>query len=119
MTRAIGTDQDLRTERTHRDAVRRDVRRHRQEHGRTAAAWTTVTIIVVGCLVSALGVISAQPPLFVIGLAVVALGLAVGKVMSMAGLGKLPGYSTTAPPATSLEGPTRTQGQKDVDAMRE
>ena len=61
-------------------------------HGRTPAAWTTVAIMLLGSLVSAVAVLVAQPWLFFVGLGVIALGVVVGKLMSMMGLGSAPGY---------------------------
>jgi hypothetical protein len=52
-------------------------------HGQTPAAWTLVVIVLVGCLVSAIGVIVASSVVFFVGLGVVVLGLIVGKVMQM------------------------------------
>ena len=56
-------------------------------HGNTPAAWTAVTIMFVGFLLSGLALPLELPWLFFVGLGVVALGAVVGKVMQMMGLG--------------------------------
>lgn len=61
-------------------------------HGRTPAAWTSVAIMLLGSVVAAVAVVIAEPWLFFVGLGVIALGVIVGKVMSMMGLGNAPGY---------------------------
>ena len=60
------------------------------DHGSTPAAWTAVTIIMVAFLVGGIGVVAALPWLFWVGVALVVVGLAVGKVMQMMGLGAEP-----------------------------
>lgn len=60
------------------------------DHGNTPAAWTAVTIMVIGSVVSGAGLIADSTLTFGLGLAVVAAGAAVGKVMQMMGLGKQP-----------------------------
>lgn len=60
----------------------------KDNHGQTPAAWTAVTIILVGFLLGTLAVVIGNWPLFWIGgVAVVVIGGIVGKVMSMAGMG--------------------------------
>jgi len=59
-------------------------------HGSTPAAWTMVGIVIVAFLVGAVGVWTANVPLFWVGVALIVVGLVVGKVMAMAGLGKQP-----------------------------
>lgn len=56
-------------------------------HGSTPAAWAAVTIIMVAFVVGALGVGFALVWLFWVGVAMVVLGLVVGKVMQMMGMG--------------------------------
>lgn len=60
------------------------------DHGNTPAAWTAVSIMIVGSVVSGAGLIAGSTLSFGAGLAVVAAGAAVGKVMQMMGLGKQP-----------------------------
>ena len=57
-------------------------------HGRTFAAWTTVTIVLVGSLVAAIGILASLSWLFWVGLVVVVGGVLVGKVLQMAGYGQ-------------------------------
>ena len=80
-----------------------------REHGNSPAAWTAVTIMVIGALVCAIAFPLTSPVTFAVGLVVVVLGLAIGKVMSMAGYGSLPTYEVQEPNPTSLEGPTLTE----------
>jgi hypothetical protein len=56
-------------------------------HGNTPAAWTAVTIMFVGFLISGLALPFELPWLFFVGVAVVAVGAVVGKVMQMMGMG--------------------------------
>jgi hypothetical protein len=74
-------------------------------HGNSVAAWVAVSVIIVGFLIGAVAVIAAEPPVFLLGVAVVALGLAAGKLLSMAGFGSMPSYTVQEPVPTNLEGP--------------
>ena len=56
-------------------------------HGSTPAAWTAVTIIMVAFLIGGVGVVAALPWLFWAGVALVVVGIVVGKVMQMMGMG--------------------------------
>lgn len=56
-------------------------------HGNTPAAWTAVTIMFVGFLISGFALPLGLPWMFFAGVAVVVLGAVVGKVMSMMGMG--------------------------------
>ena len=67
-------------------------------HGNTPAAWTAVTIMFVGCLVSAFAIPLALPWLFFVGIGVVALGAVVGKVMQMMGMGNTVAYKDSKDP---------------------
>ena len=60
---------------------------HHDNHGSTPAAWTAVTIIMIAFLVGGIGVVVAQPWLFWVGVALVVVGIIVGKVMQMMGMG--------------------------------
>lgn len=51
-------------------------------HGRTPANWTGATIIMIAFLVGTVGVVIAQPVVFWIGVLLVAVGMAVWKVMA-------------------------------------
>jgi len=57
-------------------------------HGRTTAAWVTVSVAMLGGVVSAVAVLAAKPWLFWVGLAVIVVGLVVGRLLKMLGLGQ-------------------------------
>lgn len=61
-------------------------------HGSTPSAWTAVGIMFLGFLISGFAVPWEKPWLFFAGLAVVAGGVVVGKVMSMMGMGSTVTY---------------------------
>ena len=67
-------------------------------HGNTPAAWTAVTIMFVGFLLSGLALPLELPWLFFVGLGVVALGAVVGKVMQMMGMGNTVAYKDSKDP---------------------
>jgi hypothetical protein len=67
-----------------------------EDHGHSVAAWTAVTIILVGAAVAAFSVAVTNTTLFVIGIALCVVGAVAGKVLSMAGYG---GKTTTGPDA--------------------
>jgi hypothetical protein len=56
-------------------------------HGNTPAAWTGVTIILIGFIVGGIGLVISSMLLFWIGVALVPVALIVGKVMQMMGMG--------------------------------
>jgi len=57
-------------------------------HGRTVAAWVTVSVVVLGALVSSAGVVVALPWLFWAGLGLVVIGVVLGRVLKMLGFGQ-------------------------------
>ena len=59
-------------------------------HGNTPAAWTTVTIVLIGFVVGGLALVIEVLPLFWVGVAFVPIGMIVGKVMQKMGLGAEP-----------------------------
>lgn len=59
-------------------------------HGHTPAAWTAVTIIILGFCVSGVFTVMAEPLGFLAGLVVIVLGVVVGGVMAAMGLGQRP-----------------------------
>ncbi|MGH8893163.1 MAG: HGxxPAAW family protein [Actinomycetes bacterium] len=69
-----------------------------QSHGNTPAAWTAVTIMFVGFLVGGIALPLEMPWLFFVGLAVVAAGAVVGKVMQMMGMGNTVTYKDAEDP---------------------
>lgn len=57
-------------------------------HGNTPAAWTGVTIMLIGFFVGAVGLVTGPNwLLFWIGVALQPIGVIVGKVMAMMGMG--------------------------------
>ena len=69
-----------------------------QSHGNTPAAWTAVTIMFVGFLLSGIALPLEAPWLFFVGLGVVALGAVVGKAMQMMGMGNTVTYKDDRDP---------------------
>jgi hypothetical protein len=67
-------------------------------HGNTPAAWTAVSIMFVGFLISGIALPLELEWLFFVGLAVVVLGAVVGKVMSMMGMGSTVTYKDERDP---------------------
>jgi hypothetical protein len=59
-------------------------------HGNTPAAWTGVTIILIGFLVGGIGLVISSWTLFWVGVALFPIGLIVGKIMQKMGLGAEP-----------------------------
>jgi len=59
-------------------------------HGNTPAAWTGVTIMLIGWVVGAIGLVTGEMLLFWIGVALQPVGLVVGKIMAMMGMGAEP-----------------------------
>jgi len=57
-------------------------------HGQTPAAWTAVSIMMVGFLVGCIAVVFLNWVWLGIGFAIVLVGAVVGKVMQMMGMGK-------------------------------
>jgi uncharacterized protein DUF6704 len=56
-------------------------------HGHSTAAWTAVTVILVGSVVMALAVVFPSVLWFVVGAVIAVVGAISGKVLSMAGYG--------------------------------
>jgi hypothetical protein len=67
-------------------------------HGHTPAAWTAVAIMFLGFLISGIALPFSLVWLFFVGLAVVALGAVVGKVMQMMGMGNTVTYKDARDP---------------------
>ena len=59
-------------------------------HGNTPAAWTGVTIILVGFTVGGIGLMVGSWPTFWVGVALCPIGAIVGKIMQKMGLGSGP-----------------------------
>lgn len=67
-----------------------DPRMRDPHEGKTPAAWTTVTIMLIAFVIGTLGVCFAKPWIFWFAVALLILGGIVGKVMGMMGLGQYP-----------------------------
>ncbi|MGA9746818.1 MAG: HGxxPAAW family protein [Nocardioides sp.] len=59
-------------------------------HGNTPAAWTGVTIILIGFVIGGIGMVIDQWMLFWVGLALLPVGVIVGKIMAAMGMGAEP-----------------------------
>lgn len=59
-------------------------------HGNTPAAWTGVIFILAGFVVGGLGLILSSWLVFWLGVALVPIGMVVGKVMQIMGMGAEP-----------------------------
>jgi hypothetical protein len=57
-------------------------------HGRTPAAWVTVSVVVLGGLLSSAAVVVALPWLFWVGIGVIVIGVVLGQVLRMLGFGQ-------------------------------
>jgi hypothetical protein len=56
-------------------------------HGNTPAAWTGVTIMLLGFIVGGIGLVIGSMAMFWVGVALQPVGLAAGKIMQVMGLG--------------------------------
>jgi hypothetical protein len=63
-------------------------------HGNTPAAWTGVTIILVGFVVGGIGLIIGSWLVFWVGVVLWPIGLIVGSVMARMGMGSDPVHSS-------------------------
>lgn len=59
-------------------------------HGNTPAAWTGVTIMLIGWVVGGIGLVLDNWVMFWVGVALQPVGLIVGKIMQMMGMGVEP-----------------------------
>jgi hypothetical protein len=59
-------------------------------HGNTPAAWTAVTIVLVGFVLGGLGLVLDSWLMFWVGVACAPVAVVVGKVMSSMGMGAEP-----------------------------
>lgn len=67
-------------------------------HGSSPAAWTTVTITIVGFIVGGLALVLGRPAAVVASGGIVVAGLVLGKIMQLMGLGQRT-FATSFPPA--------------------
>ena len=59
-------------------------------HGNTPAAWTGVTIMLIGWVVGGIGLVIDQMLLFWVGVALQPVGLVAGAIMAKMGMGATP-----------------------------
>ena len=59
-----------------------------QGHGHSMAAWTAVTILLVASFLISVAVVIPSWPLAIVGIVLVFVGVAAGKVLAMAGFGQ-------------------------------
>ena len=57
-------------------------------HGRSRAAWTAVTILLVASFLISVSVVITSWALAIVGIVLVVVGIAAGKVLAMAGFGQ-------------------------------
>jgi hypothetical protein len=81
-------------------------------HGHTPAAWTGVTIAIIGFTVAGAFMVMAEPLGFWAGMAIVALSGFVGLAMRAAGLGRPKAAARPAPQvtATATREPASAEG---------
>jgi hypothetical protein len=60
---------------------------HHEHHGHSVAAWTAVTVILIGSAVAAWAVVAASVMLFWVGIGICLVGAVAGKILGMAGYG--------------------------------
>lgn len=57
-------------------------------HGNTVASWAMVGIMTLGAIVGAIGFDLASTPIFVVGVAIILIGIVAGVVLRAAGYGQ-------------------------------
>ena len=57
-------------------------------HGRSTAAWTAVTILLIASFLICLAVVVASWPLAIVGIVLLVVGVAAGKLLAVVGLGR-------------------------------
>ena len=58
------------------------------QDGQSTAAWTAVTILLVASFLMCLAVVVKSWPLAIVGIVLVVVGMAAGKILAMAGFGQ-------------------------------
>ena len=58
------------------------------QDGQSTAAWTAVAIVLLATLLIAVAVVIPSWPMAIVGIVLVVVGVAAGKVLAMAGLGQ-------------------------------
>jgi xanthine/uracil permease len=59
-----------------------------QRDGQSTAAWSAVAILLLAAFVIAVAVVIASWPVAIVGLVLVVIGAAAGKILAMAGFGE-------------------------------
>lgn len=59
-----------------------------RNHGHTVAAWVTVSVVIAGAAIAAIGLLTALPWLFWTGLGVAVLGVVIGGILRKVGFGQ-------------------------------
>ena len=57
-------------------------------HGQSTAAWTAVTILLVASFLISVAVVVVSWPLAIVGIVLIGVGVAAGKILAMAGFGQ-------------------------------
>lgn len=70
---------------------------HRE--GRSLAAWTAVSILLLASFLICLAVVVTSWPLAIVGIALLVVGVGVGKILAMAGFGQSRPHKPTEPTA--------------------
>jgi hypothetical protein len=79
-------------------------------HGNTPAAWTAVTIMLIGAALGTVAMIFLNWPLFWVSIGIIVVGAIAGKVLQMMGFGASPVHHR--PPVDATRGgqePTREE----------
>ena len=58
------------------------------QDGQSTAAWTAVAILLLAALLISVAVVVTSWPLAIVGLVLVVVGVAAGKILAMAGFGQ-------------------------------
>jgi uncharacterized membrane protein YhhN len=58
------------------------------QDGQSTAAWTAVAILLLATFVISLGIVIANWPVAIVGIVLVVVGVAAGKLLAMAGFGQ-------------------------------
>ncbi len=59
-------------------------------HGNSVAAWTSVSIIMIGALVGALAIVGGSTPMFIVAGVIILIGVIAWKVLASMGYGEKP-----------------------------
>ena len=57
-------------------------------HGQSTAAWTAVTILLIASFLISVAVVVTSWPLAIVGIVLIVVGVAAGKILAMVGLGR-------------------------------